>query len=196
MGNATSLGEKDRRLSNEIISTAKEMNLQRINVNKSGNVSARSEFEGRSGFWITPSGIPYEKETPEDLVFIYREGGGHRFIGDKKPSSEWKMHAEIYENRPDVQSVVHTHSCYATVVSCLDEPIPAFHYMVATLGGKEISCAPYATMGTLELGRNCVKALGDKMGCLLSHHGVIACGSSLFQALSFAIEIENLDIDF
>ncbi len=176
----------------KIIATAVSMNRLGINVNKSGNVSVRSKLGGKDGFWITPSAIPYEKETPEDLVFIYKEGGQYHFVQDRKPSSEWLLHAAIYENRSDINAVVHTHSCMATVVSCLDEPIPAFHYMVAALGGKEISCAKYATMGTQELADNCVAALGTKMGCLLSHHGVVACAKSLPKALANAVEIENL----
>ena len=87
-----------------VIETARELNRRGINVNKSGNISARF----REGFLITPTGIPYESLIPEDIVFIDLKSGG--FTGKRLPSSEWEMHAEVYRARADAGAVAHCHS--------------------------------------------------------------------------------------
>ena len=93
-----------------VIETARELNRRGINVNKSGNISARF----REGFLITPTGIPYEALIPEDIVFIDLKSGGCR--GNRLPSSEWEMHAEVYRIRSDAGAVAHCHSAYATAL--------------------------------------------------------------------------------
>jgi L-fuculose-phosphate aldolase len=74
----------------------------------------------------------------------------------------------------------------------MDRAIPAFHYMVAAAGGADIRCAPYATFGTQELSAAAVAALKERNACLLSHHGMIACGATLEKALALAVEVESL----
>ena len=79
------------------------------------------------------------------------------------------------------------------MLSCLDEAIPPFHYMVAAAGGDTIPCAPYATFGSVALAEGCRDTLGkDRLGCLLSHHGSVAAGRNLKQAYAVALEIESL----
>ena len=79
--------------------------------------------------------------------------------------------------------LVHTHSNHATALAIQEMEIPAIHYMVATGGGPNIRCAPYATFGTEELSQHALKALENRKCCLLAHHGVIATGASLGKAL-------------
>ena len=179
----------------ELIETARGMNLRGINVNKSGNVSARAcRADGAEGFLITPTGMPYESLTPDDLVWIplVNPPSLRNADGARRPSSEWEMHARVYLRRSDIDAVVHTHSCFATALACQDMPIPPFHYMVAAAGGHSIDVAPYATFGTPELARVAAEALAVKNACLLSHHGVLAAGKSLQAALTLAVEVENL----
>jgi L-fuculose-phosphate aldolase len=64
--------------------------------------------------------------------------------------------------------------------------------MVAIGGGSDIRCAPYATFGTQALSDHAVAALADRHACLLSHHGMIACGPNLDKALAVAVEVESL----
>lgn len=176
----------------ELIETARAMNRRGINVNKSGNVSVRalSQEDGRLGFLVTPTGIPYEALTADDLVFVPFGGGAHR--GIRKASSEWEMHERVLAARPDVSAVVHTHSAYATALACQRLRIPAFHYMVAAAGGDAIEVAPYRTFGTSGLAEVAAAALKERNACLLEHHGVLALGKSLEKALSLAAEVENL----
>jgi L-fuculose-phosphate aldolase len=172
-----------------VIATACAMNASGINVNKSGNVSVRCRRGSRDGFLLTPTGVPYDRLDPEDIAFVDASG---RSIGRCAPSSEWRFHAAIYANRPDLDAVVHTHSTCATALACQGLPIPAFHYMVAVAGGPDIRCAEYATFGTQALADNALRALDGRRACLLAHHGVIACGASLDAAFALAVEVENL----
>jgi len=87
---------------------------------------------------------------------------------------------------------VHTHAPFATTLACLSRGIPAFHYMVAVAGGRDIRCAPYATFGTQELSDHALAALEGRRACLLAHHGMIAVGASLPAALALAAEVETL----
>lgn len=101
------------------------------------------------------------------------------------------MHASVYAGRPDAAAIVHTHSPHATALACAGRGIPPFHYMIALAGG-DIRCMPYATFGTSELADAAVRGLAGRRATLLANHGVIAIGSSLREAHSVAIEVENL----
>jgi L-fuculose-phosphate aldolase len=87
---------------------------------------------------------------------------------------------------------VHVHAPFATTLACLNRGIPAFHYMVAMAGGRDIRCAPYATFGSPELAAHAVAAMADRRACLLANHGMIAAGADLPTALALAIEVEGL----
>jgi L-fuculose-phosphate aldolase len=172
-----------------VIETARSMNAAGINVNKSGNVSARCTRGVHHGFVVTPTGVPYRELELRDIVFVTTAGDA---AGSQAPSSEWRFHRDIYADRPEFGAIVHTHSPQATALACHGRGLPAFHYMVATAGGVDIRCAPYATFGTQALSDHALHAMAGRRACLLAHHGVIACGADLDQALALAIEIEHL----
>ncbi len=181
--------EDSTQLRRAVIATALAMNTAGINVNTSGNVSARCMRGARAGFLITPSGLPYGNLAVTDLVFV---DDNEATTGAQRPSSEWRFHLAIYAARADVGSIVHTHSPHATALACQHLNIPSFHYMVAVAGGSDIRCAPYATFGTQELADHALAALENRRACLLAHHGVIACGIDLDRAFALALEVENL----
>jgi L-fuculose-phosphate aldolase len=87
---------------------------------------------------------------------------------------------------------VHTHSLHATVLACAHKPIPAFHYMVAVAGGKDIPLVPYDTFGTQELADHVANGLAERNACLMANHGQIAVGANLCAALELAHEVEVL----
>lgn len=169
----------------EIVATAQAMDRAGFAPSKSGNVSARLG----DGFLITPSGLPYARMGPGDLVAMSLEG---ETLSPGKPSSEWRFHAAIYAARPELAAHVHTHSPRATALSAARRGIPAFHYMIALAGGADIRCADYATFGTQELADNAVRALEGRKAVLLANHGVIALGATLAGAWMLAQEVENL----
>ena len=110
------------------------MNASGINRGSSGNVSAR--FAG--GFVITPSGMGYDECSAQDMVYVDMEGAP---AGQRKPSSEWRIHRNTYWQHADAQAVIHTHSPFATSLDCMEADIPPFHYMVPRFGGKNVRCA-------------------------------------------------------
>lgn len=168
-----------------LLATARAMNTQGLNQGTSGNVSVR---EG-DGFLITPSALPYDQCLPEDLVWMDMEGQPR---GNRRPSSEWRMHRDVYRHFPQAGAILHAHSPYCTTLACLERPIPAFHYMVAVAGGDSIRCAPYATFGTQALSDAAVVALHDRFATLLGHHGMLCFAADLEQTLALAIEVEAL----
>ena len=168
-----------------LIATARSMNGLGINQGTSGNVSARAG----KGFLITPSALPYDKTTPDDIVAVALDGTAK---GRRRPSSEWRFHRDIYAVRPEAGAIVHTHATFATTLACLGKPIPRFHYLVAMAGGDDIRCAPYATFGTQELSNHALAALKGRKACLLANHGMIAVGADLESALALAVEVESL----
>ncbi len=179
----------ERALREAVIATAREMNALGINRGKSGNVSARWRSGAFDGFLVTPTGLPYSQTTPQDIVAVALDGTAH---GARLPSSEWRFHRDLYAARGETTAIVHTHAPFATTLACLDRAIPAFHYMIAVAGGDDIRCAPYATFGTQQLSDYALAALEGRRACLLAHHGMIATGASLADALALAVEVEYL----
>ena len=172
-------------LSQQVIDTCLAMNTQGINQGSAGNVSLRFE----NGFLITPSGIAYQRLQPADIVFVDMAGNSQDKLS---PSSEWRMHRDIYANYAAAGAVLHAHSTFATALSCLRIDIPAFHYMIAVAGGDNICCADYALFGTQELSNNMLKALSERRACLLGTHGMICFHDNLDKVLSLGIEVEAL----
>jgi L-fuculose-phosphate aldolase len=165
--------------------TAKQTVSHGLNQGSSGNVSVRL----RDGFLITPSGLPNDTLEPDRMVFVVMDG---QASGSLKPSSEWRIHRDIYRARPEVTAVVHAHSPHAVSLSCLRRDIPPFHYMVAAAGGRDIRCTGYATFGTQALSDLILSALQDRRACLMANHGLVAVGAGLDAALSLAVEVEEL----
>jgi L-fuculose-phosphate aldolase len=182
-------GLDERALRAEVVATARAMNAAGVNRGRAGNVSARWRSGGFDGFLVTPSGMRYDETTPDDIVAVALDGEAQ---GRRRPSSEWRIHRDIYRARPEAGAVVHTHAPFATALACLDRDIPAFHYMVAVAGGRDIRCARYATFGSQELSDRALTALEGRRGCLLAHHGMVALGPRLAAALELAIEVETL----
>ena len=170
----------------QVIKYAKMLNVKNLSALRSGNISVRY----KNGFLITPSGVKYSQLETEDVVFVSLDG---KFESLKqKPSSEWRIHKDIYVNKKEANAVVHAHSTHATAVSAHGKSIPAFHYMVALAGGDDIKCAEYATFGTEELSKNILEALDKRKACLMSNHGQVVFDTNLEKAFELAEEIENI----
>lgn len=176
---------KYKDLRRKVIETCLAMNALGINQGTSGNVSVRTD----EGFLITASGVPYAKMKPEQVVEMDLDGG---YRGPYLPSSEWRMHLDIFKARPKAQAIVHTHSIYATALACLRRDVPAFHYMIGVTGGSSLRVSDYAEFGTQALSDTMLRALAGRSACLLANHGQIAFGPNLDRALWLAGEIETL----
>ncbi len=168
-----------------LVETVRWLMARGLYAGTSGNVSVRAG----GGLLITPTGVPCEEVDAASLVELAFDGSAR---GPLAPSSEWRIHRDVYRRRPEVGAVVHTHSTFATAYACLRRPLPAVHYLVARAGGAQIPCARYATYGTAALSRNALAALDGVRACLLANHGLIALGADLGAARALAEEIEAL----
>lgn len=173
-------------LRTDLVCTARRLHELNLSAAATGNVSVRCG----PGYLVTPSGMDYQSVTADDLVWLDVDGGVPE--GQRRPTSEWRMHVAIYQARPEFAAIVHTHSAHATALACLRREIPPFHYMVTKAGGDNIRCADYATFGTQALSNNALQALADRRACLLANHGLIAAGATLATALQLAWEVEEL----
>lgn len=180
----------DADLRTTVIAACRELTRRGLTYGTSGNVSVR--YDARR-FFVSPSGMDYEVLQAEDVPLMDLDG---RWFGRRRPSSEWRFHRDIFSSRYDVGAIVHTHSPQATALACTGRDIPAFHYMVAVAGGRDIRCAPYYAFGTQELSEAALAALKDRKACLLANHGVIATGADLPTAMSLAGEVENLALQY
>src|ERR671922_2578373 len=183
-----SMNKEELELRKGIIAACRAMNSLGVNQGTSGNISARY----RNVMLITPSGVPYEDLKPADIATMPIDGEYGSWKGPLNPSSEWRFHLDIMRSRPEVGSVVHTHSTYATTLAICGKEIPAIHYMIAAAGGPTIRVAPYATYGTKELSENALRALDGRTCCLLANPGMIATGANLKRAMWLAVELETL----
>lgn len=144
-----------------------------------GNVSMR--VEGEEAFVVTPSTLPYDQLTPEEMCVL--DFNKKRIEGQRKPSVESGLHLKVYQCRPDINAVIHSHQNYASVFAVLNKPIPSLFDEVSLHLGHIIDVVPYALSGTPELTAN----IGGKLdnGChgyLLQNHGALTLGSNLEDA--------------
>ncbi|WP_406728204.1 class II aldolase/adducin family protein [Streptomyces sp. GD-15H] len=151
-------------------------------VGTSGNVSVRVG----STVLVTPSGVPYDRLTPDDVTGV--DLTGRQVLGTLVPTSELPMHLAVYRTT-GAHAVVHTHAVHATAVSTLVDELPLVHYMAAALGGP-VRVAPYATYGTDELAEHMLRALDGRTGCLLRNHGTLTHGTTLDQAYDRTAQLE------
>ena len=158
----------------------------------SGNTSLRLTGAGEDGLLlVTPTHHPYYRLKPEELVVVNLEGEPVA-KGGMSPSSETKLHLEIYRQREDVAAVVHTHSIYASAASVAGREVPAIiDEMILTLGGS-VRVADYAFPGTEELAQAAYRALGDRNAALLRNHGVVGVGPDIWEALEVCDLVERL----
>lgn len=136
---------------------------------------------------ISPSGMDYFETTPEDIVIT--DLNGNIIEGHNKPSSEFNFHLALYDHKPQINAVVHTHSVYATTLACLGWELPAVHYMVAFSGNK-VPVATYETFGTEALANAIIEGIEDYNAILLANHGLITTANNIETAFAAAEEIE------
>jgi L-fuculose-phosphate aldolase len=165
-----------------LVATARRTVSDGLVVGTSGNVSVRVG----DTVLVTPSGVPYDRLTPDDITGVALDG--RQVLGTLVPTSELPMHLAVHTTT-DARAVVHTHAVHATAVSTLVPELPAIHYMAGALGGP-VRVAPYATYGTEELAENMLHALADRSGCLLRNHGTITYGATLDQAYDRTAQLE------
>jgi L-fuculose-phosphate aldolase len=172
-------------LRDNLIAAACAMQPAGLNKGTSGNVSVRHG----DGFYITPTGLPYAALQTDDIPRMALDGS---YQGQRKPSSEWRFHRDLYATRPEVGAVLHAHSPFAVSLACLRRDIPPFHYMIARFGGDTVRCAEYAIFGSEQLSTAALTAMQQRKACLLANHGLLVAGRDLDEAFALAVELEEL----
>ena len=127
--------------------------------------------------------------TEEDIVEIKREG--KPINPNQKPSSEWKMHIEVYKKYPYINAIVHTHSTIATAFAVNHQDIPLILIEMKPFLGGDIKVAPFKPAGSKELAEVIVPYLENRTACLLANHGVIAVGKDMESAFVAAEYVED-----
>ena len=158
----------------------------------SGNTSLRLTDAGDDSLLlVTPTHHPYYRLEPDELVVVNLDGEP-ALPAPMPPSSETRLHLEIYRQRPDVQAVAHTHSIYASVAAVIGRDIPPLiDEMLMTIGGP-IKVSKYAFPGTPELAEQAYVALGDRNAALLRNHGAVGVGPDIWEALEVCDLVERL----
>jgi L-ribulose-5-phosphate 4-epimerase len=103
-----------------------------------GNVSVADRSQGL--FAIKPSGVPYNKLSPDQMVIV--DFDGNTVSGKLRPSSDTKTHAVLYKEWEHIGAIVHTHSTYATAWAQAQRDIPIFGTTHADHNTVNIPCAP------------------------------------------------------
>lgn len=171
----------------EVLETAKNAFALRLFAGTSGNLSSILRPEGL--IVITPTNTRYESMELEDIVVV--DMAGNVVDGKHRPSSEYPMHRALYEGRPDVNSVVHTHSPYATAFAVNNRNIPLILIEMLPFLGGEVQVAPIQPAGSEDLGRSVLDTIGSKNCCLMANHGVVALGTTMAQAYIRAEYVED-----
>ncbi|MFW9782419.1 MAG: class II aldolase/adducin family protein [Candidatus Heimdallarchaeota archaeon] len=173
---------------NEVLWGAKAIYKKNLVDFGEGNVSVRNGKEKE--LFITPSFNNYETLVKGQIVHMNFEGTA--LSKGKLPSTEVKMHILIYQSRPKVHAIIHTHSPYATILSVNQMDVPIImEEQIVFLGGS-IDISPFGEAHTEEIGQSALRALGIKNAALLANHGVIVCGKSIEHAVKFAELVEKL----
>lgn len=169
----------------QLVEYGKVMLTEKLTTGTGGNLSIFIRED--NVMLMTPSGIPYNDTKEEDIVLMTLEG--EILEGNCKPSSEYDMHRIFYQQTPNVNAVVHTHSEYATVFACLQEDILPLHYIIGSIGSR-VRCCKYETFGTAKLAEVAFKEMKQDKGILLGNHGTLTVGEDLASAFSVAKDIE------
>jgi L-ribulose-5-phosphate 4-epimerase len=145
-----------------------------------GNLSVR--IPGRDALAVTPSNYDYAKMLPDDICVL-----GFDLVpleGQRKPSVESAMHAAVYQARPDVHAVVHTHQVYPSTLAIINAPIPALFDEQVRFLGRSVEIIPYAPSGTGMLRDTIARHIRNHHNAfMMANHGALLFGHDLERAL-------------
>lgn len=169
-----------------VLAVAKELSRRGLVEGTSGNVSGRVD-EGR--VCVTPSSLPYDAMTLDDLVVVDLDGVV--LEGERSPTTERALHLGCYRAYPEIGGVIHSHPVYATMFAVARQPIPAAIEEVTVYIGGDIDVCEYRMTGTDELGEVVAAALAAKAAVLLANHGLVSVGATAEKALHAALVVER-----
>lgn len=164
-----------------VLSAGHELVREGLIARTWGNISARiSETQ----FVITPTGRAYDTLSENDIVVV--NIADLSWEGEILPSSERGVHSQIYQERPDVNFVIHTHQPYASALSVSGEDIRAEELIPCSRYGRNASREIQANM------RSAVHGHPGQSGFLMQHHGAVGFGVSKEAAFESCHHLEEI----
>jgi len=130
----------------------------------------------------TPTGVSKGFMTTDMIIKCDRQGNVINKNTKYRPSSELKMHLEVYKERPDVRSVVHAHPTYATSFAVAGIPLDKCVLPEAIIVIGAVPIAPYGLPSTSEIPDRIRPYIKNSDAILLENHGALTLGSDLFNA--------------
>ncbi len=152
-----------------------------------GTVCARDPETGY--VVVTPSGMPYETLTPEDMIVT--DIDMRPVEGKHRASVALNRWTAFFRARPDLNALVHTHSPYATAFSVVNQPVPVITETMADWFGQAVPVTPYLCVEDPQFPTLPVELMGTGFAVLLGNHGPITVGKSLAHALERAVTLEE-----
>jgi L-ribulose-5-phosphate 4-epimerase len=163
----------------QVVTTAQLLTKKGYLIATGGNLSIR--IPGQDAFAITPSNYDYMKMVPEDVCVL--DFDLKVLEGKRKPSVESAMHGAIYQTRPDVNAIVHTHQVYASTLSLINAPIPALFDEQARFLGRTVEIIPYAPSGTGFLKNVIARNIKNHNNAfIMQNHGALCLGHDVERA--------------
>jgi ribulose-5-phosphate 4-epimerase/fuculose-1-phosphate aldolase len=155
-----------------------------------GNVSVRLN---ESAMAITPSSVKYQDLTKDDICVVGFDNSPIEMKSGLKPSVETGLHSIVYQKRPDVNAVVHTHQVFGSIFAVINTPIPALFDEVSFSLGATIEVIPYALSGSPDLAANVCSMLSNNANAyIIQNHGILALGKNLDKAILHAELLEKI----
>jgi L-fuculose-phosphate aldolase len=162
----------------EMCKIGKSLWLRNYCAGNEGNLSMRLP---NNQILCTPTGVSKGDLVPEELSVVTNQG--ELILGPLRPSSELKMHLEVYRRRPDIQAVVHAHPKYTLTLAIAQQPLPVAIYPEAELFLGEIPLIAYSPLGSEALAMSLGEAIvEDTSAILMGNHGATTFANSLRQA--------------
>jgi len=175
--------EKERK---DVIKAGMRLDHYGLIALSGGNVSVRMP----SGeVLVTPSGMIYEEMDPSDVLVMSLDG---KIIdGKRKPSSDTEALLYIFQHRADINAVIHTHQPYATAIGLVQDEFEVNLTTLANATHGTVKVTPFSSANSVDMGVDTVKYLGDSLAIIMRHHGVMAVGDSLSQAMYACVYMEE-----
>ncbi len=174
-------------LRQELVRFSKWLSRLGFTPGTSGNLSVRLD---QQRLLITPTGFSKYLLEPDDLVIVDLQG--RQLAGSKKPTSEASMHLAVYQHRPDVRAVIHSHPPIATAFACAGRALDEMLCQEAVMTLGIVPLARYATTGTDEVAASLIPYVAGHEAILLANHGAVTYGKTLLEAFLSMETVEHL----
>lgn len=180
-----SSGAEEFRLRNRIIDCGKDMSRSELVQGSWGNISLRLNPDT---MLITPSGMDYFSIRMEDIVRMNIHD--LKYGMQRKPSSEYRLHAALYRRYPECNAIIHTHSNGISAFAAAHAGFRISEPPMDRLIG-DMHCSEYRTPGTDELCDSIMEAIEGSHACIIANHGAIFYGNDLDVTLAIANAVES-----